>query len=224
MKPADRSKAARPDTPVGAAGPGDTPHTVFVVDDDASFRTGLVRMLRASGYAVSCFASAADFLAGRTAGVAGCVVADLKMPGMDGMALQEALENSEDPLPVVFLSGHGDIRTSVEAIRQGAEDFLTKTAPREELLGAIERALARDSREREARLHGIELQSRFNKLTPRERDVLVHVTRGRTNGRIAADLGVTERSIKRHRTNLMKKLEVRSVAELVLLARDAGII
>jgi FixJ family two-component response regulator len=181
-------------------------------------------MLRASGYAVSCFASAADFLAGRPAGVAGCVVADLKMPGMDGMALQEALRNSEDSLPVVFLSGHGDIRTSVEAIRQGAEDFLTKTAPREELLGAIERALARDSREREARLHEIELQSRFNKLTPRERDVLVHVTRGRTNGRIAADLGVTERSIKRHRTNLMKKLEVRSVAELVLLARDAGII
>lgn len=223
MNPVGGPGAGGPDTPVGTARPGDGRRTVFVVDDDVSFLKGIERMLRASGYVVRCFASAADFLAARPAAVAGCVVADLKMPGMDGMALQEALEKSDNPLPVVFLTGHGDIPTSVKAIRRGAEDFLTKTVPREELLGAIERALARDAVERRARTHQRALLALFSVLTPREREVLAHVLDGQLNKQIAADLGISERSVKRHRTSLMEKLGVTSVTALTRLVLDAGI-
>jgi two-component system response regulator FixJ len=223
VSPSSRSRATEHDTGPGADRPGDVPPTVFVVDDDASFARGLERMLRASGYAVSCFTSAADFLARRPARAAGCVVADLKMPGMDGMSLQQALAQSGDPLPIVFLTGHGDIPTSVTAMRRGAEDFLTKTAPRDLLLGAIERALARDACERRARAHRRELRARFSVLTPREREVLVHVLRGQLNKQIAADLGINERSVKRHRTSLMAKLRVASVTALTRLAVEAGI-
>ena len=126
-------------------------------------------------------------------------------------------------MPIVFLSGHGDIPTSVKAMREGAEDFLVKTAPKQRLLAAIERALARNVREREDRALRRELQSRFGKLTQRERDVLEQVMRGRLNKEIAADLGIDERSVKRHRASLMAKLEVKSVADLVQLVVDAGI-
>lgn len=211
------------DQPAGAAGPDDLPPTVFLVDDDMSFLRGLRRMLRASGYAVVCFASAAEFLARRPAGAAGCVVADLKMPGMDGIALQEALEISANPLPVVFLTGHGDIPTSVKAIRQGAEDFLTKTAPRDELLSAIERALARDMVERRARANRRALRALVATLTAREHEVMAHVLRGELNKQIAADLGISERSVKRHRTSLMAKLGVASVTALTRLVLEAGI-
>lgn len=223
MSSSSRSPATGPGTGPGGDQTDDAPSTVFVVDDDVSFLTGLERMLRASGYAVMCFASAADFLARRPAGAAGCVVADLQMPGMDGMALQQALAQSGDPLPTVFLTGHGDIPTSVMAMRHGAEDFLTKTAPRAQLLDAIQRALARDARERHARAHRRGMQARFAALTPREREVLAHVLRGRLNKQIAADLGIDERSVKRHRTSLMAKLRVASVAALARFAAEAGI-
>ena len=180
-------------------------------------------MLRASGYVVSSFTSAADLLERRPAGAAGCLVADLKMPGMDGMSLQQALSRSDDPLPIVFLTGHGDIPTSVTAMRRGAEDFLTKTAPRDQLLGAIERALARDELERSMRTHRHELRARIDALTPREREVLVHVLRGERNKQIAAGLGIDERSVKRHRTHLMAKLQVTSVTALTQLAVEARI-
>ena len=143
------------------------------------------------------------------------------MPGMDGMALQRALAGSDHPFPIVFLTGQGDIATTVLAMRHGAEDFLTKTAPKEALLAAIERALARDARERADRAHRRELQARFAKLTPREEEVLTHVLRGRLNKQIAADLGIDERSVKRHRTSLMAKLAVSTVAELAQLAAEA---
>ncbi len=195
---------------------------VFVVDDDAAFLAGAERLLRASGYAVASFASAAEFLARRAPCAAGCVVADLDMPGMDGLALQAALAGSDAPLPVVFLTGRGDIPTSVRAMRSGAEDFLTKTAPKEALIAAIERALARDARERSDRARRQALQVRFDRLTPREREVLMHVLRGRLNKQIAADLGIDERSVKRHRTSLMSKLEVGSVAELAQLAAEVN--
>lgn len=202
---------------------GELPPTVFVVDDDASFLAGIARLLRASGYSVRSFTSAADFLSKRPAPAAGCVVADLQMPGMNGMALQETLAQSDDPLPVVFLTGQGDIPTSVEAMRHGAEDFLMKTAPKEELLAAIERALARDALERRDRAHRRELRMRFAQLTPRESEVLAHVLQGQMNKQIAADLGIDERSVKRHRTSLMHKLEVKSVAELAQHAVEAGV-
>ena len=197
--------------------------TVYVVDDDASFLTTLTRWLRAFGYAVESFASAAEFLAQRKRSAAGCVVADLQMPGMDGMALQQALAQTDNPLPIVFLTGHGDISTSVQAMRHGAEDFLVKTASKEKLLAAIERALARDVVESRDRQRKSELLNRFAQLTPRENEVLAHVLRGRLNKQIAADLGIDERSVKRHRTSLMGKLRARSVVELTQLADDVNL-
>ena len=223
MNRRDRDRTKGPVSEDGG-GPGEgAPSTVFVVDDDPSFNTSLERLLRASGDPVACFHSAAEFLARRPPGAPGCVVVDLHMPGMDGLALQQALAQSADPLPIVFLTGHGDIPTSVRAMRLGAEDFLTKTAPSDQLLAAIGNALARDARERLERSRERERQARFSRLTPREREVLAHVLTGRLNKQIAADLGVDERSVKRHRTSLMAKLGVASVAALVQLAVEAGI-
>ena len=202
----------------------DPSQTVFIVDDDPSFLATMTRWLRSFGYSPESYSSATDFLARRPEQVPGCVIADLEMPDMDGLELQRALAGSSNPLPIIFLTGHGDIPSSVQAMRLGAEDFLVKTADKEQLLGAIERALARDLREREARLQQHEHESRFARLTPREEDVLGHVVRGRLNKQIAADLGITERSVKRHRTSIMHKLGVKSVAELVQLAISAQVI
>ncbi len=198
------------------------PPTVFVVDDDPSHLASVGRLLRAAGLQAETFASAADFLRARSPETPGCVVADLQMPGMTGLELQEALVQSGFPLPVVFLTGKGDIPTSVRAMRDGAEDFLTKTAPMEDLLAAVHRALERDARDRAARESRQAMRRRFDRLTPREHEVLTHVLRGRLNKQIAADLGIDERSVKRHRTSLMAKLEVRSVAQLSQLALQAG--
>ena len=196
---------------------------VFVVDDDASFLASIARLLRASGFLVKAYSSSAEFLAGRPADVSGCVVADLQMPGLSGIELQESLAKSDNPLPIVFLTGRGDIPTSVKAMRHGAEDFLTKLAPREELLAAVQRALARNEQERGQRTRRRALQTRFDKLTPRDHEVMMHVLRGQLNKQIAADLAIDERSVKRHRTSLMSKLQVRSVAELAQLASEAGV-
>ncbi len=194
--------------------------TVFVVDDDPSFLATITRWLHAFGYAVESYSSAVDFLAQRPMQAVGCVLADLQMPEMDGMALQQALAQSDNPLPIVFLTGHGDIPTSVQAMRRGAEDFLIKTASKDDLLAAIERALARDKSERKLRLRQHDLLQRFAKLTPRENEVLTHVLQGRLNKQIAADLGIDERSVKRHRTSLMAKLNAKSVVELTQLADE----
>jgi two-component system, LuxR family, response regulator FixJ len=196
---------------------------VFVVDDDPWFLTAVARLLRVSGFMVRAYSSAAEFLAQRPIDAPGCVVADLRMPGFSGMELQEALAKTDNPLPVVFLTGQGDIPTTVTAMRQGAEDFLTKLAPREELLGAVRRALARDERERQDRVQKRELEARFRRLTPRDYEVLTHVLRGELNKQIAAALVIDERSVKRHRTSLMSKLGVQSVAQLAQLAAQAGI-
>jgi FixJ family two-component response regulator len=196
---------------------------IRVVDDDTSFLTALARMLRASGFVVKTFASAGEFLAQPELEVPGCVLVDLQMPGLSGLDLQEALAQVGHRLPVVFLSGHGDISTTVQAMRRGAEDFLTKRAPKEELLDAVKRALARDARERAERLRLEALRARFTPLTPREREVLAHVLTGQLNKQIADDLRIDERSVKRHRTNLMTKLQVQSVAELTHLVQDAGL-
>jgi FixJ family two-component response regulator len=201
----------------------DNTQIVFVVDDDPSFLATITRWLRAFGYAVKSYSSAADFFAQRPLQAAGGVVLDLQMPEMDGMALQRTLAQSDNPLPVVFLTGHGDIPTSVQAMRRGAEDFLIKTASKEDLLAAIERALARDNSERKVRLRQSDLLQRFARLTPRENEVLAHVLRGRLNKQIAADLGIDERSVKRHRTSLMTKLNAKSVVELTQLADELNL-
>ena len=195
---------------------------VYVVDDDQSFLTSIARLFRASGFLVEAFSSSADFLAQRTTDTPGCVVADLQMPGLSGIELQAALAKTHHPLPVIFLTGQGDIPSSVTAMRRGAEDFLTKLAPKDELLAAVRRAIERDERERRERVHRRELQERFNTLTPREHEVLTHVLSGRLNKQIAADLGIDERSVKRRRASVMSKLQVQSVAELFHLAHEAG--
>jgi len=199
------------------------PATVFVVDDDPSFLLSIARLLRASGFAVRSFASAAEFLSQLPAEAAGCVVVDLQMPGMNGLELQEALAKTPNPLPLVFLTGHGEVPDAVSAVRRGAEDFLSKRAPRKELLAAVNRALARDAQERAERARVRGLRARFEALTERDREVLQHVLRGQLNKQIAGDLGIDERSVKRHRTSIMSKLHVQSVSELTHLVHEAGL-
>jgi FixJ family two-component response regulator len=197
--------------------------TVHIVDDDAQFRAAVSRLLRANGFAVKTFASASDFLAQEVEHAQGCVLADVQMPGMNGLELQSVIARSANPLPILFLTGHGDIPSSVRAMREGAEDFLEKRAPKAEILGAVKRALARDAREREERAWRNELRARFDALTPREFEVLGHVVRGRLNKQIAGDLGIHERTVKLHRTALTTKLRVQSAAELTRLTEEAGL-
>src|SRR5438045_1638561 len=195
---------------------------IHIVDDDASFLRATSRLLRASGFAVKTFASAADFFSQRDQDAVGCLVADLQMPGMDGLELQAALARTRNPLPILFLSGHGDISSSVRAMRGGAEDFLVKTAPKADLLDAIRRAVARDERERKTRAQRQEAKERIETLTGREREVFSHVIRGRLNKQIADDLNIAERTVKCHRGNITTKLGVPSAAELTRLAHEAG--
>ena len=154
--------------------------------------------------------------------MSGCVVTDLQMPGMNGLELQAALRRSANPLPVIFLTGQGDIPATVNAMRSGAEDFLTKRAPKEELLAAVERAFQRDAQERQQREQLRSLRRRFDELSQRELEVLAHVVQGRMNKQIAADLNINERTVKLHRTNITRKLAVQSVAELTRLVDEAG--
>ena len=195
---------------------------VYLVDDNESFLRALSRLLRLSGFQVVDCQSAVAFLSQLGAATAGCVVADLRMPGMDGLALQAALRQTDNPLPVVFLTGQGDIPASVRAIRNGAEDFLTKDAPKEDLIGAVQRALARDAQERAGRERLATLRRRFGLLSARELEVLAHVMRGRLNKQIAGELGIHERTVKLHRTAITTKLGVHSVAELTKLWMEAG--
>ena len=197
--------------------------TVHVVDDDRSFLAAISRLLRASGFAVKTFLSASEFLAQRDADAPGCVLADLQMPGMNGFDLQLALAQTPNPMPILFLTGHGDIPSTVRAMRGGAEDFLEKRAPKEKVLDAVKRSLARDARERDSRARQGELRARFDALSKRELEVLAHVVQGRLNKQIAGDLGVHERTVKLHRTAITTKLGVPSAAELTRLTLQAGI-
>jgi two-component system response regulator FixJ len=197
--------------------------TVYLVDDDESYLRAVSRLLRLSGFQVAAHGSAAAFLSQLEPFAAGCVVADLQMPGMDGMALQEALREAGNPLPVVFLTGRGDIPSSVRAMRRGAEDFLTKDAPREDLLAAVKRALDRNAQELADRARVAALRRSLEQLSLREREVLGHVVQGKLNKQIAAELGIHERTVKLHRTAVTTKLKVQSVAELTRLWLEAGV-
>jgi two-component system, LuxR family, response regulator FixJ len=199
-----------------------SPPTVFIVDDDVSFLRSLSRLLMASGFHVVTHHSAAELLKTLPPGASGCLITDLRMPGMDGMALQQALQGAGSPLPVLFLSGHGDIPITVQAMRRGAEDFLTKHAPKEELLAAVNRALARNEQIHAERARLEALRQPFELLTDREREVLRHVLQGKLNKQIASDLGIHERTVKLHRTGITSKLGVHSVAEITRLAQQAG--
>jgi len=195
---------------------------VHVVDDDESFLRSVSRLLRASGFEVAVFSNVRDFLRRENPEVPGCVVTDLQMPRESGLDLQQALARSRNPLPVVFLTSKGDIPTSVRAMRGGAEDFLTKRAPKAQLIDAVHRALARGDREGRQRSRSDSLRARAGTLSAREREVLGGIARGLLNKEIAAELGVAERTVKFHRSNLTAKLGLRSPAELALFAREAG--
>jgi FixJ family two-component response regulator len=196
---------------------------IHVVDDDPSFRTAVTRLLRAAKYEVRSYASAGEFLASDPCVEPGCILLDLRMPGASGLDLQQSLERMEERLPIIFLTGHGDIPASVRAMKAGAVDFLTKPVRREALLRAIQNALGVDAKGRAARAVLLELHNRYETLTPREREVLAHVLGGKLNKQIASDLGTAERTIKAHRASIMDKLGVQSVAELVRLAQELGI-
>ena len=196
---------------------------VHVVDDDDSVRTAVVRLLQAAGYEARGYASAGEFLLGRSdRNAPGCVVLDVRLPGPSGLDLQEALARLEVPLPIVFLTGHGDIPMSVRAMKAGAVDFLTKPVSREALLAAVRTAVARDADTRAAREGLRGLRDRYESLTPREREVFAGIVAGRLNKQIAAELGTAERTIKAHRAHVMEKMDVASVAELVRIAGQLG--
>jgi FixJ family two-component response regulator len=201
-----------------------TPPVVHVVDDDAAFRTATARLLGASGYQVALYGSASELLERLPNGDPGCILLDVKMSGLSGPQLQDRLRELGCRLPIVFLTGHGDVPTSVRAIKGGAEDFLSKPAPKKELLAAIERALNRQKEEHDQEGRIAALRSLVSKLTPREMEVFDLVVRGKLNKQIAHELGTAERTIKAHRQQVMEKCEVQSLAELVLIAERLGIL
>jgi FixJ family two-component response regulator len=198
------------------------PPTIHIVDDDAPFRTAIRRVLEASGYCVALYDSAEQLLAQLPAGEPGCILLDVRMPGLSGPQLQERLTELGSRVPIVFLTGHGDIPMSVQAIKAGAEDFLTKPVAREKLVAAVERALARDAQQRAHDGELDALRTRVSRLTPRESEVFALVVRGKLNKQIAGELGTAERTVKAHRQKVMEKCEVQSLAELVRMAERLG--
>lgn len=197
--------------------------TVFLVDDDLSILRALTRLLRVGGHQVSAFRSPRDFLAQHDAAVPGCVVLDLAMPGLNGLELQAALAAAGSQRPIVFISGHGDVPSSVRAMKAGAVDFLTKPVSQENLLAAIQRAIECDRVMRQARAELQAIDERLNRLTPREREVFQHVVAGQLNKQIAVDLGTVEKTVKVHRSRVMEKMGVRSLADLVRIAERIGL-
>jgi FixJ family two-component response regulator len=198
--------------------------TVHVVDDDASWRSSVQRLLGAAGYRVVLYESAEHFLDTAVLDSPGCVLLDMRMPGLTGLQLQQRMADMRRQVSIVFISGHGDIPTTVRAMKSGAEDFLTKPVDTDVLLGAVERALARDREDRGRREQLEALRSRIDTLTPAERKVFDLVVRGRLNKQIAAELGTAERTVKWHRHNLMQRLQLQSLAELVSLAERLGLV
>ena len=196
---------------------------VHVVDDDAAVLRGLKRLLVASGFEVAAFESSGEFLERFEHGAAGCLVLDLAMPGLNGLELQRALAERSSILPIVFLTGRGDIPASVQAMKGGAVDFLTKPVDEELLLAAIRSALAQGRFLLQERDELAQIEQRLGKLTRREREVLERVVAGRLNKQIAAELGTVEKTIKVHRASAMRKMGARSLADLVRLAGRAGI-
>jgi two-component system, LuxR family, response regulator FixJ len=197
--------------------------TVYLVDDDPEFLAATRRFVRSAGFPVAIFSSVADLLAEVSAETRGCVIADLIMPEIGGLELQRLLARQGVLMPVVFLTGHGNIPSSVQAMRGGAIDFIEKLAPKEELTAAITRALDRDAEVHLARAKLAERRRRFAMLTEREREVLGLVVRGQRNKQIAGSLGVTERTVKHYRGVISTKLGVHSVAQLAILASEASL-
>jgi FixJ family two-component response regulator len=197
--------------------------TVFVVDDDAAIRKAVSRLVRSAGIAVADFPSPTEFLAQYDPATPGCLVLDIAMPGFNGLQLQTTLDKKGSSLPIIFLTGHGDVSKSVQAMKGGAFDFLTKPVNAKNLLPAIRTAIERDAVVRGEQAKFSEIRARLDTLTPREREVLQHVVAGKMNKQIAGDLGITEATVKMHRARVMAKMKVQSVAELACLTERCGI-
>ena len=197
--------------------------TVFLVDDDPSVLKALRRLLDASGLKVAAFDSAQAFLDGYDPDADGCVVLDVRMPGIGGFELQDILAERGCTLPIVFLTGHGDISMSVHAMKHGAVDFLTKPVNSERLLPTIHEAFEKCRRARQERTARTSIEDRLRTLTPREREVLEHLIGGKLNKQVAFDLHTVEKTVKVHRSRIMQKMGVRSLAEVVRLCETVGI-
>jgi len=191
---------------------------VFVVDDDADVRVGTRSLLASMGFEVQTFESASEFLGSKRPEVPSCLVLDVRLPGLSGLDLQRELVASGTSIPIIFITGHGDVPMSVEAMKGGAVEFLTKPFRYQQLLEAVQHAIARDRVEREKRAEVAEVRRRYESLTPRERDVMVRVVAGRLNKQIAFELGTAEITVKLHRAQVMEKMQVESLAALVQLA------
>jgi FixJ family two-component response regulator len=200
------------------------PVTCFVVDDDASVRRSLSFLIKSLGYRVETFDCADAFLARKPFGGIGCIITDVKMPGMSGLDLQDVLGSGDSALPIIFITGHGDLPMGVGAMKRGAVDFLAKPFDDEDLIAAIEIALGRCRKAKKTSAVVDAAQRRLETLSSREQEVLRHVISGRLNKQIAFDLGIAEPTVKIHRGRIMKKLAVDSLAELVRLAEKAGVV
>jgi len=203
-----------------------TPDTccVHVIDDDVSWRRSVDRLLAAAGYRVALHESAEAFLATAELDAPGCILLDMRMPGLTGLQLQQHLLERRQPIPIVFISGHGDIPSTVLAMKSGAETFLTKPVDADVLLKTIEQAMLRSREEHDRRGQLDALRSRVDSLTPTERKVFAMVVRGTLNKRIAVELGTAERTVKWHRQHIMQKLQAGSLAELVSLAERLDLV
>ena len=197
--------------------------TIHVVDDDDSFLRSMERRLRGHGYTVATYPSVARFFQRPDSDSPGCVLADLQMPKQNGFDLQETLAASTNPLPVVFVTGKGDIPTSVRAMRAGAEDFLTKRAATADLVAAIDRAIARDARERAERMRAAEARKKLALLSDRELQMLFGIAKGLQNRDMAEAYGISERTVKYHRTMLTRRLNIFASVDLTRLVQEAGI-
>jgi FixJ family two-component response regulator len=196
--------------------------TVFLVDDEPQLLRALARLLREDGWQTASYESAEAFLAQWDASMPGCLVLDVTMPGLDGLALQRHLAETAPTLPIVFLTAHGDIPMSVRAVKAGAVDFLTKPVAAEVLLAAVRTAVAQDAQARRALADTAALRQRFASLTGREREVLAALAAGKLNKQIAAELGIALQTVKFHRARIMERVQARTVAELMHLAARVG--
>jgi FixJ family two-component response regulator len=222
--PVDIERRRAPDLPRRAADDEVSPAAVvYVVDDDASVRDSLRRLITSVGFKVEVFPSARAFLGTRRPAAPGCLVLDVRLPGLSGLDLQRELAETDAELPIIFLTGHGDIPMSVRAMKAGAVEFLTKPFREQELLDAIRSAIERDRMMRAERQERTELRRRYAALTPRERDVLARIVAGLLNKQIAGELGTTEATVKEQRGHVMVKMQAGSVAELVRFASRLGI-
>jgi FixJ family two-component response regulator len=196
---------------------------VFVVDDDAPMRESLKNLLRSVGLRVEAFASAQEFLHSARPDVPGCLVLDVRLPGLSGLELQQRLAAADRDMPIIFITGYGDIPMTVQAMKAGAVEFLTKPFRDQELLDAVQHALARDRQAREQRAQSDALRRRYSALTPREREVMARVVAGLLNKQIAGELGTSEAAVKVHRQHVMAKMAAGSLATLVRMADRLGI-